>query len=113
EDRKAHERPDSGYASLLGYLDHVIEETEPGSGGVIFTPWLHGNRSPFEDPYARGMFFNIGLDTGKRALIRAVVEGIAYHKRWILECIEQRAFTASRLRFAGGRAVADGTCQVL
>jgi len=111
--RRVDAAPEGRFTSLLGYLDHVVQETEPGSGGAIFTPWLHGNRSPFEDPYARGMFFNIGLDTGKRALIRAVVEGIAYHKRWILECIEQRAYTTSRVRFAGGGAVADGTCQVL
>jgi xylulokinase len=113
ENRQAHDKPDSGYASLLEYLDHVIEETEAGSGGVIFTPWLHGNRSPFEDPNARGMFFNIGLETGKRNLIRAVVEGIAYHKRWILECIEQKTSRVEKLRFAGGGAISDSTSQIL
>ena len=113
ESTRAHDRPDSGYASLLGYLDHVIEETQAGSGGIIFTPWLHGNRSPFEDPYARGMFFNIGLETGKRNLIRAVVEGISYHKRWILECMEQKTSRVEKLRFAGGGAVSDSTSQIL
>lgn len=43
----------------------VVDDIPAGSGGVIFTPWLHGNRCPFEDPNARGMFFNISLDTGK------------------------------------------------
>ena len=33
-----------------------------GAGGVIFTPWLHGNRCPFEDPNAAGMFFNIRIE---------------------------------------------------
>ncbi|MGD0725018.1 MAG: FGGY-family carbohydrate kinase [Spirochaetia bacterium] len=113
EGRQAHDRPDSGYATLLEYLDHVIQETKAGSGGIIFTPWLHGNRSPFEDPNARGMFFNIGLETGKRNLIRAVVEGIAYHKRWILECMEEKTFPVEKLRFAGGGAISDSTSQIL
>jgi xylulokinase len=111
--KSIHDHPDSQYATLLDYLDHVVKETEPGSGGAIFTPWLHGNRSPFEDPYARGMFFNIGLSTGKRKLIRAVVEGIAYHSRWILECIEHGSRTVDTLRFAGGGAVSDNTSQIL
>jgi xylulokinase len=113
EEHRVYGRPEGGSATLLEYLDQVVRETEPGCGGALFTPWLHGNRSPFEDPYARGMFFNIGLDTGKRKLIRAVVEGIAYHKRWILECIEARTSPIETLRFAGGGAVADGTCQIL
>jgi len=113
EQHKVPDRSDGGTATLLEYLDRVVQETEAGSGGALFAPWLHGNRSPFEDPNARGMFFNIGLDTGKRKLIRAVVEGIAYHKRWILECIEEKTSPIQSVRFAGGGAVADGTCQVL
>ena len=38
----------------------------PGAGGVIFTPWLHGNRCPFEDPNAAGMFFNIRIEHWQR-----------------------------------------------
>ena len=49
-----------------------------GAGGVIFTPWLHGNRCPFEDPKAAGMFFNIKLDTGKTEMLRAVLESGHY-----------------------------------
>ncbi len=94
--RHVAEDPNARYLSLLDYLDEVVAETPPGAGGVIFTPWLHGNRSPFNDPLARGMFFNIGLDTGKRTLIRAVVEGIIYQKRWYLECMGASAPSTSR-----------------
>jgi len=41
------------------------------------------------------------------------LEGICYHKRWILECIEEKTSPIQSVRFAGGGAVADGTCQVL
>jgi xylulokinase len=78
------------YASLYDYLTETVGRVPPGAGGVIFTPWLHGNRCPFEDPAAAGMFFNIRLDTGKTELIRAVLEGVCFHLRWMLECQAKR-----------------------
>jgi xylulokinase len=99
--------------SLYALLNQAVEETEPGAGGVIFTPWLHGNRSPFEDALARGMFFNIGLETGKRQLIRAVLEGVAYHKRWMLETVEKKIPHQERIRFVGGGAQSPVWAQIL
>jgi xylulokinase len=104
EGRTAVDDPESRYASLFDFLSERIAEVPAGSGGTIFTPWLHGNRSPFEDSSARGMFFNIGLGTGKRAMIRSVVEGIALHNRWQLEAIRRKVAVSSPLRFVGGGA---------
>ncbi|MBP7584692.1 MAG: FGGY-family carbohydrate kinase [Spirochaetes bacterium] len=101
------------FESLYDYLNKVILETPPGSGNVIFTPWLHGNRSPRQDPYARGMFFNLSLTTGKRQMIRSVVEGMIYHKRWILEAMEKKIPFRETLRFVGGGAKSEVTSQVL
>lgn len=100
-------------SSLYDLLNAAVAETAPGCRGVIFTPWLHGNRSPFEDPYARGMFFNISLETGKRHLIRAVLEGDAFHKRWMLEAIEKKVPRQDTLRFVGGGAQSDQWAQIL
>jgi xylulokinase len=111
-----HERPsgpDQEDRSLVDYLTKTIAEVPAGSGGVLFAPWLHGSRSPFEDPQVRGMFFNLGLGTGKRHLIRAVVEGLAYNKRLLLEGQERKVRTSPVLRFAGGGALGDETCQIL
>ena len=113
EKKQVDEGLDARYRSMLDYLNEIIGETEPGSGGVVFTPWLQGNRSPFEDSKVRAMFFNIGLDTGKRKLIRAVVEGLAFHKRWMLECIERKVKINEPLRFVGGGALSNATCQIL
>jgi xylulokinase len=113
EKKQVDEDVESKYNSLLDYLSEIINETEPGSGGVIFTPWLQGNRSPFEDPNARAMFFNISLTTGKRKLIRSVVEGICMHKRWMLDCIEKKALLKTPIRFVGGGALSDVTSQIL
>ncbi|MCR4675255.1 MAG: FGGY-family carbohydrate kinase [Lachnospiraceae bacterium] len=99
--------------SLYEYMTEVVKRAKPGSGGVIFTPWLHGNRCPFEDNHAAGMFFNIGLTTGKTELIRAVLEGICYHMRWMLECQDKKIHTSDTIRFCGGGALSDVTSQIL
>ncbi|MBR2100538.1 MAG: FGGY-family carbohydrate kinase [Eubacterium sp.] len=101
--------------NLYDYLEQVIERSEPGAGGVVFTPWLHGNRCPFEDPNAAGMFFNIKLETGKTELIRSVVEGICFHMRWMLERQDKKKeVTISKaVRFCGGGALGSSTCQIL
>ncbi len=104
---------ESQYASLYDYMSEVIDTIPAGSGGVIFTPWLHGNRCPFEDPNARGIFFNISLETGKTELIRSVVEGVCFHIRWFLETQEKKVKTSKIIRLVGGGALSDVTCQIL
>jgi xylulokinase len=100
------------YVNLYDYLCEVLDKVPAGSGGVIFTPWLHGNRCPFEDANARGMFFNIGLETGKSELIRAVVEGIAFHCRSMLEAQERKLKTSDTIYMCGGGASSAVLCQI-
>lgn len=106
-------RQEAVYTSLYDYLTETVEKIPAGSGGVIFTPWLHGNRCPFEDPAAAGMFFNIRLDTGKTELIRAVLEGVCFHLRWMLECQAKKVRTSDPIRFVGGGALSAVTAQIL
>ena len=101
------------YTSLYDYLTDTVRDVPPGSGGVIFTPWLHGNRCPFEDPCAAGMFFNIRLDTGKTEMISAVLDGTCFHLRWMLECQDKKVKTSDPVRFVGGGALSPVTCQRL
>ena len=107
------ESRESVYTSLYDYMTETIKNVPPGAGGVLFTPWLHGNRCPFEDPNAGGIFFNVRLETGKTELIRAVLEGIGYHLRWMLDCQDKKIKTASTIRFVGGGALSEVTCQML
>lgn len=101
------------YTNLYDYMTDVVSKVKPGCGGVIFTPWLHGNRCPFEDPNAAGMFFNISIETGKSELIRSVLEGICFHKRWMLESQDKKIKTSDTIRFVGGGALSGLTCQIL
>jgi xylulokinase len=113
EKKNISDSPESVYKTLYDYLMHVIMDVPAGSNGVIFTPWLHGNRCPFESSEARGMFFNIGLNTGKTEMIHAVLEGICYHLKWILESQDKKTRTSKVIRFVGGGALAPLTCQLL
>ncbi len=85
----------------------------PGSGGVIFTPWLAGERTPIADRNARGGFHNVSLSTTRADLIRAVLEGVALNDLWTLQVVER--FTNRRLdhlRTVGGGACSPLWCQI-
>ena len=104
---------ESKYASLYDYLTAEAAKSPPGANGVIFTPWLQGNRCPFEDANAAGMFFNIRIENNKRDMIRSVLEGICYHLRWLLEASEVKERASETIRFVGGGALSPVTCQML
>jgi len=94
-------------------FDRVAAAAPPGSGGVIFTPWLYGERTPVEDRFLRGGFHNLSLSTTRDELIRAVFEGVALNTRWLLAAVER--FTKRRLepiRFIGGGARSAVWCQI-
>ena len=107
------ESKETEYESLYDYLSDTIKKIPAGSNGVIFTPWLHGNRCPFEDSKASGIFFNINIGTGKTQMIRAVLEGICFHLRWMLETQDLKVKTSDTIRFVGGGALSEVTCQIL
>jgi xylulokinase len=94
-------------------LSDEISKAPPGANGVIFTPWLHGNRCPFEDNNAAGIFFNIRIDTGRKEMLRAILEGICYHLRWLLECENRKVKTSDTIRFVGGASLSPVFCQIL
>jgi xylulokinase len=100
-------------AGGYGELTALAAQAPVGAGGALFAPWLHGNRCPFEDPAARGVFFGLSLETGKSELLRAVIEGVVYHLRWMLETQDRKIPTSRALRFVGGSARSDFVCQLL
>lgn len=85
-----------------------------GAGGVVFTPWLTGERCPVDDRAARAGFHNLGEATTSAHLARAVLEGVAYNARWLLAACEH--FVGHRLdgiRLVGGGARSDLWTQIL
>ena len=104
---------ESRLISIYDYLSDEVSRVPPGANGVIFTPWMHGNRCPFEDSDAAGMFFNVRIENGARDMIRAVLEGVCYHLRWLLECESVKVRTSDTVRFVGGGALSKVACQIL
>jgi xylulokinase len=103
---------DAGAPSYARLTD-AAASVPAGAGGIVFTPWLSGERSPVDDRYARGGFHNLSLATTRAHLVRAVLEGVAYNSRWLHEAVEH--FVKRRLdhvRFIGGGAQSDLWCQI-
>ena len=91
----------------------LAADAPPGSGGAVFTPWPAGTRSPAEDRGARAAWHNLSLNTTRGELVRAVLEGVAAHARWLHDAVEQ--FAGERLdpiRIVGGGARSDLWCQI-
>jgi xylulokinase len=74
----------------------------PGSEKLIFLPWLSGERAPVLDHYARGGFIGMTMSHNKNHMARAVMEGVAYHLRWICEAMEGTGFRIDGFNAIGG-----------
>ncbi len=86
-------------------LDDLLAGVAPGSNDVLFLPWLAGSLAPTADPNMRGGFINLSLDSERRHLVRAVIEGIGYNLAWLLPIVE--AFSGhpdQEIVFGGGAA---------
>ncbi|MGM0685811.1 MAG: xylulokinase, partial [Promethearchaeati archaeon] len=95
-------------------LDAVAEESPPGSKKLLFAPWMFGERTPLDDHNVRGGYFNLSLSHDKADMIRAVMEGTAYHARWMMEGVEKRRMLGKvdSVNMVGGCANSDIWCQI-
>ncbi|MDI6858120.1 MAG: xylulokinase [Dehalococcoidia bacterium] len=75
-----------------------------GSGGLVFLPYLAGERTPHADPFARGAFVGLRAEHGLPHLARAVMEGVAFGLRDSLELIREMGVSATEVRAIGGGA---------
>jgi xylulokinase len=86
------------------YLTQLAESAPLGSEGLIFLPYLTGERTPHPDPKARGAFIGLNLRHGKAHLTRAVLEGITFGLRDSLELMKESGVEINELRVNGGGA---------
>jgi len=70
-------------------FDRIVETIPAGSNGLIFTPWLIGERSPIDDHTIRGGIYNLSLEMSREHLIRAIFEGVAYNVKWLFISVEK------------------------
>jgi xylulokinase len=100
---------EGGLADLLGVdpydlLCREAEQVPPGSEGLVFLPYLAGERTPHADPYARGVFFGLSLKHGRGHMVRAVLEGVCYGLRDSLELMLALDLKVREVRVLGGGA---------
>ena len=88
-------------------FDELTDEAArwvPGMEGVTFLPYLQGERTPHADPDARGAFTGLALHHDRGALVRAVLEGVAYGLRDSLELLRELGVSPTTGRVSGGGA---------
>jgi xylulokinase len=99
---------------IFDRLNTMAASVEPGSGNVIFLPWLNGERTPVDNHLIRAGWFNASLATERAQLVRAVFEGVALNTRWMCDAAEKftkRPF--EHLNFVGGGARSPLWCQII
>ncbi|MCS7056826.1 MAG: FGGY family carbohydrate kinase [Thermoflexales bacterium] len=77
----------SGEADTHGLLSRMAESAVAGCNGLLYLPYLSGERAPFRDSHARGVFFGLSASTSRAELYRAVLEGVAFAMRTIRDAI--------------------------
>jgi len=98
---------------IFKYLDRIAARVPPGSNGVLYTPWIWGERAPVEDMLLRAGLYNLSLRNTRSDIVRAFLEGVALNTRWLVG--PMRRFMKRPLgavHIVGGGAQSDVWCQI-
>ena len=106
-------KAETGVSKIYELLNQLAEQVSPGSEGLIFTPWMYGERCPLDDSYVRAGLFNLSLRHSREHLIRALLEGIAFNTRWAMETLENLYSPVTELNIVGGCAQSQLWCQIM
>jgi xylulokinase len=108
------EQADPTIPNVYALMDQKVLTIPPGSGSLVYTPWMYGERSPVTDTWVRSTFFNLSADHTREHLLRAVYEGIAYNLRWMIEIVEKKFnYPLPVLRLIGGGVKGQPWMQII
>ena len=99
-------------AATLARIDELVGEADDMEG-LLFAPWLSGERVPVFDDRLRGAFVGLGLQHGRAHLLRAVMEGVAYQMRWALDYAGGYGVRIDEIRGVGGGAIGSTWTQII
>ncbi|MBI3172214.1 MAG: FGGY-family carbohydrate kinase [Chloroflexi bacterium] len=98
---------------IFKVLDQIAMRVPAGSNGVLYTPWIWGERAPVDDRHLRAGLYNISLHNNREDIIRAFLEGIAFNTRWLLQPVEKfLGRKVPSINIVGGGAQSDVWCQI-
>jgi xylulokinase len=103
--KRTFDRPQASPEALddiFEVYNRIVGDISDGSDGLIFLPYLNGERTPHWDPDSRGLFFGIGLSTTKAHFIKAIMEGVCFALRQNVETVERLGITIDEIRCLGG-----------
>jgi xylulokinase len=105
---------DEQQPDVYALLDRIAARVPPGARGLIYTPWLCGERSPVGDSSLRAGLLNLKLEHSREDIIRAFMEGVALNTRWMLEPFSRFLGRPKEMIVAtGGGAQSDVWCQIM
>lgn len=102
-DYEREKQSETGKSSLV-QLNEIAEPVAPGCDGVVFLPYMAGERSPIWNPDAKGVFYGLDFSKTKGHMVRACMEGVALSLRHNLEIAEEAGAKVEVLRAMGGSA---------
>ena len=85
-------------------MNDLARQSPPGANGIVFAPYLSGERCPYPDPDARGVLYGLSLNTTQADMVRAVMEGIVYSLNQIVDIYRSFARVDSVVASGGGAA---------
>ena len=91
-----------GSVDIFEQYNTAIQEVPDGADGLIFLPYLNGERTPYWDSAARGVYFGINLGTSKAHFIKAIMEGVSFALRHCVETVESLGIRIDQIMAVGG-----------
>jgi len=100
-EHKAMEKEGKDIYSLM---TDMASKSHPGCEGLAFLPYLNGERTPYPDPYAKGVFFGLSYRHGLNEITRSVMEGVTFSLRDTIELLREANVSVDEVRASGGGA---------
>lgn len=89
---------------VYALMTELASKASIGSEGLVFLPYLNGERTPYPDPYAKGVFFGLSYRHGLSEISRSVMEGVTFSLRDTIELLRDADVSVSEVRASGGGA---------
>jgi xylulokinase len=105
--------PKAALPDFFKFLDPMAGGAPPGCNGLIYTPWIWGERAPVDDRSLRAGLYNLSLHNTRADMLRAFLEGIAFNTRWLLAPVEKfLGRQVQAMHIVGGGAQSEVWCQI-
>lgn len=91
-----------GVDNIHQHISEMIADVPAGSNGVMFLPYLMGERCPWWDPDAKSAFIGMKMETSNAEMLRAVIEGVSYHMGYICKILRENGSILKDVTVVGG-----------